>query len=472
MNIFAFLLSLFLLSVTSILIGNVLIYSKFFSRKYVTLSFANINNDSRTFNIIINILYPNVFVVLLYKILLSIRPNGNLNYIWLMVPAYYIVRLFLIVLQDRHKTINIKHELIMDMTSTIIANSLYYLYHIKAVNIFFDFSDMINGIWLMLLVFLYDLIKSVLDGWTTSDYEARENRISDYIHSKHNIFQSRYDNILHEILKNEYDKLAPVVYAIMIYENYTRTRLHRLAENFIRPFHNFSDKPTSMGIMQVQTYEKISDEKSVQLGTDHILSKWNEIKDDDTFDHYDCLRELICSYNLSDDYFNEVESIYNIINNDSALKEDIEQYEDETIAEYLPEDLSKYFTDYMNNYLDKSELAKLISYLYLGSEFRLIKIEDNYALMQHEQTYETVPLFWCDDLKTSLFETIQEKLKYVSRRFIVFEKTEITTEPCYPNTLVLSPSAVADKYKENYFVLPEDIQFLIPLSLEWTIPDY
>ena len=473
MTVIIYLVAVIVLTVTSIIIGNILIHANSFDRKYVALSFGEMQGEPRTFNILINVFYPNIFVLLVYRTLLEILPAFSGQHIWIIVPAYYCMRYFLVFLQERTKLLDYKQEAYMTVVGVGISVFLYWCFYTKKINIFFDFSDMVNGIWLIVLVFFYDLIKAALDSSTERD---REEIIKAYIDEKYEEFEKRYGEIIHQVLKSDYELIAAFVYAIMIYENYNRTRVHRLLERGIRYFRSLQNKPTSMGIMQVYSFNNITNEESVRLGTEYILNKWKEIQTDSSLDVWEYRYTLIESYNLSNDYYLEVNAIYELLieaNEDFKSLEPLVDDDDDISSDYNDAeiDAAVELVDYLKNDIEKKQLLAIISFLYLGDQYNLIKNEERYSLLQNENTFEIVVVFWAEKgwSTSPEYKSIENRVCSFSKRFILIQEEGEKPEDYLPNTLVLTFPLLGHRILENYIDLPKKIRNLVPLSATWHV---
>lgn len=121
---------------------------------------------------------------------------------------------------------------------------------------------------------------------------------------------ARFKNLYNDVIETEYKELIPVVYAIMIYENYRRPAFFRKLDKF--KFH-LKPRTMRMGIMQVASKKEIDDEKSIELAIKNLekyLLKLRENKKtkNNTID----IREVIKNYYSREDS-SDVIDIYNKI---------------------------------------------------------------------------------------------------------------------------------------------------------------
>lgn len=150
-------------------------------------------------------------------------------------------------------------------------------------------------------------------------FDKTIRRKNNYLKSRLLHFRKNYEDLVNEKIKN--DKLKSIAYTIMIYEDFNRPKVARLAEN-IR--FKITGKEYSLGLMQVQNTQFISDKKSIELGLDKIKKTYNkqlkerELDKSDVIDallpgasHIEWSMELgiIGDYNKGESYAQEVRSL-------------------------------------------------------------------------------------------------------------------------------------------------------------------
>ncbi len=90
----------------------------------------------------------------------------------------------------------------------------------------------------------------------------------------------------------------------MIYEDYNRPYLMRKSENLIKIL--FKNRIMSLGIMQIKSPQKITDEESIELAAKKLSPHFKN-KISDSFNN------ALMDYNRGNDYTIEVGAIFDII---------------------------------------------------------------------------------------------------------------------------------------------------------------
>ena len=100
---------------------------------------------------------------------------------------------------------------------------------------------------------------------------------------------AKFKNIYSSYVKSKSDLINNLVYAIMIYENSKTPKLYRNLNAYIGLI---TKKETKFGIMQVPSYERLSDEESIKrvISTFEKQLKNTELKENDK------LNKLLSNY--------------------------------------------------------------------------------------------------------------------------------------------------------------------------------
>ncbi|GAA4494150.1 hypothetical protein GCM10023172_03810 [Hymenobacter ginsengisoli] len=78
--------------------------------------------------------------------------------------------------------------------------------------------------WIIIILFVYKIINDL-----DVSVKGAEKRKSRYIFKKYILFKTKYGKIIDSQVDN--DILKTIIYAIIIYENFNRSRLVRAVEN-------------------------------------------------------------------------------------------------------------------------------------------------------------------------------------------------------------------------------------------------
>ena len=121
---------------------------------------------------------------------------------------------------------------------------------------------------------------------------------------------ARFKNQYFNIIKSKDKNFNLLVYAIMIYENYHRSKFLR---NIDKILYRFTGTITKMGIMQVESNKEINDEESIKI----VLKQLNKIEKNLTSDKktkkQNLYQEMLMEYYQDENKVNEILTIYDTL---------------------------------------------------------------------------------------------------------------------------------------------------------------
>ncbi len=297
-----------------------------YSLGYISMSVFARAENAPAFNLIFRVLSPTVYLIIISTILYSLELNRYVRDIYLVSAYYLIFRLAFNLVNGRGLLINWKQQFLYWIFIIGLSYVTYTNLLIQKENILPDLKNLSNELWVIILIFLYQVANNVR---LSSD--GSEKRKRNYLIRKHKIFQKKFGKLIDA--KTDNDLLKGLFYSILIIENFNRPKIVRWVE-YLNLF--LTGKPHTLGIMQYYTPKKITDYESVELGINKILSVYSreieEYKDgkkEKYYSEYSLKAKLAGSYNTGNDYRNDVlelwreimEHIYTKSNNDGLLPE-------------------------------------------------------------------------------------------------------------------------------------------------------
>jgi len=133
----------------------------------------------------------------------------------------------------------------------------------KVSSVFPTAEEMRVGIWLFIILFLYFILKKHIHIQYREQESTFKNRKQEYILVQY----TRFKNIYQREIKMKEKSLYPMLYAIMVYENYKRPKFFRKLD---RIHYRFTGKQKKMGIMQILSPIEIDDKTSVKMAVKKI----------------------------------------------------------------------------------------------------------------------------------------------------------------------------------------------------------
>lgn len=132
----------------------------------------------------------------------------------------------------------------------------YFISQVSSV--FPTAEEMRVGIWLLIILFLYFVVKKHIHIQYKEQVSTVGKRKQEYIVVQY----TRFKNAYHKEIKLKEKGLYAIFYAIMIYENYKRPFLFRKIDHI---FYRFTGKEKKQGIMQILSQSEIDDKTSIKL---------------------------------------------------------------------------------------------------------------------------------------------------------------------------------------------------------------
>lgn len=276
---------------------------------YFHLSFDSKYDDKSPF---FNILFKSFTPVLLTYILAYIFSYFDIESlnknIYMVVIYYFALRFIFILLTDRVRLTNWYKLIVITLLSLAMTYVVYTQLIIDSTYLLPTKQEIATAMWLGIVAFIYKVLNEA--------QFLRENtgpKIEPYLKKNYFYFKRKYGHIIDIEVRNEVER--SLVYAILIYENFNRGRLFRFFERIFF----FTGMIKTTGIMQVQSDDYLSDAKSVELGTQKLLTKYRvelaeNCTDNEEHNRYSALRNTIIDYNPDENYYEQVEGIRENLN--------------------------------------------------------------------------------------------------------------------------------------------------------------
>lgn len=242
------------------------------------------------------LIIPSLYIIIISALIPSVKEN-----IFLIVVFEIFIRNFYIT-----NIVNGNNEIstFTYITESIIsiAISLFtYNYFISQVDTVIPNPEDIKGfVWFLIILYITYLYK------LSTKNKVKEEKIKTIKHkTEKTIMQyAKFKNIYSNSIKSKSEFINNLVYAIMIHEDYKTPKIYRNIKAYIGAV---TKKETKYGIMQISSYERISDEESIKIVVDNFEKqlKNNKLKENEK------LNKLLTNYKPEDQQ--NIISIYNDI---------------------------------------------------------------------------------------------------------------------------------------------------------------
>ena len=281
-----------------------------YSIGYMEISIFVKTEEAPALNFLIRVLTPIVYIIIASATLYYFHLDSYVVGIYLVNVYYIAFRLIFNLLTNRGLLLNWNRQFLY-WTAIVVISYFTYEKIIKVkANILPDFSTISNELWIIILVFMFQVANNM-----RFSQDASQKRKDNYLNIRYNHFRSLYGELIKDLTKNEI--LECITYAILIYEDFNRPLIARCIEKL-----NFkiTQRPHTLGVMQVKTAVVISDIESVRLGTQKIVDSYNKYLKNptdisDSYFEWSAARYIIGNYNAGVNYCNEVHQLTEIIKN-------------------------------------------------------------------------------------------------------------------------------------------------------------
>lgn len=288
--------------------------------RYFQISSFLETDEAPAFNFSFRILTPIVFIILLSALFYSIDLDYYVKDIYFISIYYVLFRALFNIAISRSLLVNWKKQILY---AVCIVGFSYFIYQkiiITKQNLLPDFSNIANELWIIILIFLYNLINNI-----HVPNNGAEKRKYNYVKNTFTHLKKNYAEIVDSYSSNV--RFQQIVYSIMLHENFNRPKLFRIIEYINSLFR----KGGTYGIMQVKSNQVLTDSESVKLGMNILFENFKKYKlefqqqfdskvEDNSYYKsaeyldQDFQNKLIRSYNHCDDYSYEIRELADYLN--------------------------------------------------------------------------------------------------------------------------------------------------------------
>lgn len=269
---------------------------------FYILNYFDNNNKNRN---IIHIILPAIYIIILSALIKSVDLENWNNFLFIAPIFELIIRLFYVKsILHQESLVNNNYYLKIYSLTILLSYFVNSIFITKVENVLPTAEEMRTGIWFLIIVFCYSIMKENIKVDITKDKSTFIEKKQEYTV----VSYARFKNLYKDIIETEHRELIPAIYAIMIYENYRRPLFFRKLDKL--KFH-LKPKTMKMGIMQVQSKKEIDDEKSIELVT-KVLEKYLLKQQSTKKISNDNIKDLIKTYYGKEDS-RDIIDIYNKI---------------------------------------------------------------------------------------------------------------------------------------------------------------
>lgn len=264
------------------------------------------------------IVNPTVYLSVVAAIVQYLLPVGFIESMWLLIPIFWVYRLLFMIVKNVFIFLNLKYEAIAFVLSLMLGETVFFkiiksLFE-KGQSIWIPTTELRDALWFAILAYLAKVTWEIMKKSFSGDNLYPESKRYELIWKRYNKFNRKYGDFIFDQISRRYvgklnmdeqNRLASLLYAIMIYEDYNRPFLIRLAEHALKAT-AFRQRAMSLGIMQFKAFHTITDKESISYAIDFI--SWPFLRGMPEPESI-----AIDMYNHSPAYCDEVKAIYSVL---------------------------------------------------------------------------------------------------------------------------------------------------------------
>ena len=286
--------------------------------EYGKFTFMSNSEQSFTGNFFQKIVNPAVFLAVAAALTQYCLTPDYVESLWLLIPIFWLYRLIYMIWRNIFIFLNLKYEMIAFVLSLALGEGVFFGI-IKPLlkeeeQIWIPATALRDALWYAILAYLAKTAWEIMRTSFGEENLYPDDRRREIVMKRYDKFSRKYGKDILAALSNypqesitteTREQIIRVIYAIMIYEDYNRSFLMRLAEWALKATF-FLHRTMSLGIMQVQTDWLISSRESIRLSVPPIVNSFIASQGDPIYDS-------IFQHNPDQNYTEEVYAIYYIL---------------------------------------------------------------------------------------------------------------------------------------------------------------
>lgn len=284
---------------------------------YLTLDLFLKRDEAPAFNFVFRVIGPVVFIILVACLLYLAGLDQFVQNIWLVIVYQFMFRLLFNLSFGRYLLMNLRREALLWGVSIGLGWLLNEHVIINKDYLFPDYTHISNHLWVLVALFLYSTLNNL-----SFDGEKSKRRKNQYLYAAYGDNKLQFHSDIAEITQNRL--VESIIYSILVYEGFNRPRVARIFEHLLFPWGS-----KTLGPMQINTKQRISDHEGIRLGALRVaeayqdalntgreiaITKKKEFDPTTNQSHrlYVILR-VAAAYNKDDTYATEIEKVHAIL---------------------------------------------------------------------------------------------------------------------------------------------------------------
>jgi hypothetical protein len=227
---------------------------------YLQLSLFSKADEAPVFNFLFRVLAPVIYLFIVASVLYTLELDAWVIDLYRVTIYYVVFRWLFNVATERARLMNWLNQAAIAAFTIGLSYFAYDRIIRYRTNILPDLGTVANELWLAIALFLY----TTINGIKVMPFAA-ERRRKAYIRHRINQFRGWFGDIIEAEAGSR--NLEALAYSVLIYETFNRPTITRVLES--RVLFPLGIGKT-LGVMQVRTDKRISDEESVERGVKQL----------------------------------------------------------------------------------------------------------------------------------------------------------------------------------------------------------
>lgn len=249
-----------------------------------------------------HILIANIYIIILSSAFSSLNWHSFNENIFMVIVYELIIRLVYVkTILKRDILVNNKYYFTIYLFAILFGIIIDSNIISKVDSVIPSVESILPGLWLLIIIFIYSLLKDKLTLEFIQDKRKFTDRLGEYIVVSYARLKNKYNKYVNNTNKD----INRIIYSIMIYENYKNPLLMRKLDTLLV---KYGSESTELGIMQVKTNKVITDEESIKIASNKIAKIYDkEVKKQMSEQN---LKAILKKYKNDDTFIEEVKDIY------------------------------------------------------------------------------------------------------------------------------------------------------------------
>lgn len=289
--------------------------------EYGKFTFESSCPHSFSGNFFQKIVNPTVYLAAISAVAQYFLPAGYADFaesLWLLIPMFWLCRLIYMIWRNVFVFLNLKYEALALLLSMLLGEGTFFRIILPLLrqgeNLWISAAALRDALWYAVLAYVFKTSWDIMRRSFSDQNLYPDARRREIVMNRYRKFSNKYGVYIRESVlaashgglpPNVQEQVVSLIYAIMIYEDYNRPKIMRVAEWVLKAT-IFRCRTMSLGIMQVQTRRLIRDQESIGLAIPKIIAPFLANQNPP-------IHTAVSQYNCSQEYETEVNAIYDIL---------------------------------------------------------------------------------------------------------------------------------------------------------------